>query len=172
MRFYFTKENWLCDPFCHRHFGDWVTKISLCSSYSNYLAVYILSDTSYTLNKYYLKLLCPFLHYITNPPGLPIKQRLCNLLVPVLMSMGTRVCSRARPEKDPTMSCRNSPRQLNLSLSVFASNHPENLKTKFKNWNTVTTRVEVFLGHQMVSAHFKLGYFVSNILIPLPGKWA
>ena len=29
----------------------------------------------YTLNKYYLKLPCPFLHYITNPPGLPIEQK-------------------------------------------------------------------------------------------------
>ena len=28
----------------------------------------------HTLNKYNLKLLCPFLNYITNPPGLPIEQ--------------------------------------------------------------------------------------------------
>ena len=24
----YTKENWFCDPFCPRHFVDWVTEIS------------------------------------------------------------------------------------------------------------------------------------------------
>ena len=74
--------------------------------------------------------------------------RPCNLLVPVLMSMGTRVCSRARHEKDPTMNCQNSPHQPNLSLSAFASNHPEKklkqyLSTSYLIWSSYQIRATI-----------------------------
>ena len=86
----YTKDNWICNPLCHRHFGDPVTKISNLVRSDNSAQLRTLIITWYTIEVYTL-MSCKFDPKLTHTPlTLPLSVILKWQFLPKLLYLHER----------------------------------------------------------------------------------